>query len=111
MDVFKTFTTHAYRYEKYYLKVSLTLINWNAFKFKDEEDVQTRRNVCVANSRLLTSQFDQLTFEFRFLLHFSKGNTEVSNPTKPFFNPIKGRCLFFGRTFRICTVAIKFAFS
>ena len=50
MDFLKMFTTHAYRYDKYYLKVPLTLIQWNAFKFKNEDDVRTGRKVCVINS-------------------------------------------------------------
>ena len=41
MDFFKTLRKHAYRCEKYHPKVSLTLIQWNAFKFKDEDDVRT----------------------------------------------------------------------
>ena len=33
-----------------YLKVSLTLINWNESKLKDEDNVRIGRKVCVTNS-------------------------------------------------------------
>ena len=48
MDSYKKYAVHAHRCKKY-LKSSLTLIHWNAFKFKDEDDVPAKK-VYVTNS-------------------------------------------------------------
>ena len=41
-------------------------------------------------------------------MKFSEINNGFSNLSKPFFNPIKGKRLFFGRTFCVCTAVITF---